>query len=556
MHSTRQNSSPRRATERTILRLLAALVTVAVVVTTASSAGAQIQSGTLITLADGQVQGHVNGTTREFLGIPYAAPPTGSLRWRPPSPNAPYGGVLDASSYSSPCPQLPSLTGTASDDEDCLYLNVWTPDPAPVEPLPVMVWIHGGGNVVGSTGDFVPFPPYEEYRLYSAHNLAGPRNVVVVSMNYRVGVFGFFGHSDLTTEDPQFPYAGNQGLLDQRAALEWVRDNVAAFGGDPENVTIFGESAGSWNVCAHVVSPLSSGLFHRAISESGGCTAGIATAQDSAALAANIATAVGCDGAPDVLDCLRGVPVDTLLDAYGNFEIGGPRPISVDGGFLPDHPRNLFDTGNFSHVPYLLGANADEGTLFFIGTDPIETQAEYTAELTSRYGALAPTIESLYPLSRFPSAQDALIRVVGDSSLFCSTVDVARRVSAVPHAPPTYVYEFARVAPIAVVSLLDLGAFHGSEIPYVFGSIPPPGSLDQILGDRMQQYWTSFATKGRNPRAAKTKSWPRFKERSWQMLRLDAIGGTGDPIKSAVLKIKNFRRAECEFWTSVYETTE
>ena len=539
--STRPASIPR----------FALLLTAVVVALAAPAARAQgIQSGTLITLADGQVQGHVNGAAREFLGIPYAAPPVGDLRWRPPVPNAPWGGVLDAAAFPPACAQLDSLTSDASASEDCLYLNVWTPDPAPAEPLPVMVWIHGGGDVSGATGDLVPFPPYESYRLYDAHNLAADRNVVVVSMNYRLGVFGFFGHPALADEDPGYPYTGNQGLLDQRLALEWVRDNVRAFGGDPANVTIFGESAGAWNVCAHVASPMSAGLFHRAISESGGCTAGIATAAKSAARASEIVTAVGCDGALDVLACLRGAPVAALLDAYGNFELAGT-PISVDGAFLPAHPRTLFDTGAFSRVPYMMGFNSDEGTLFFVGSTAITTPAEYTTELVARYGAtLAPEIEARYPVARFRTPQDALVRVVGDASLVCPTVDVARRVSAAKN-PRTYVYNFARVIPLPFVSLLRLGAFHGAEIPYVFNSVPPPQFVDGELGARMQQYWTSFAFKGRNPRAPKSSSWPHFKGRTWRMLRLDA-----PIVTDGVTRIKDFRRTECEFWSSVYDAIE
>jgi para-nitrobenzyl esterase len=412
-----------------------------------------------------------------------------------------------------------------------------------------MVWIHGGGNTVGSTQDLVPFPPYETVHLYDAHRLAADRDVVIVTLNYRLGVFGFFGLGALAAEDPAYPYTGNQALLDQRAALLWVRDNIAAFGGDPGNVTIFGESAGSWNVCAHVASPMSAGLFHRAISESGGCTSGIATAAESAAQAESIAATVGCDTAADELACLRATSVSALLAALGADDSpDAPRTgIAVDGGFLPAHPRTLFDSGNFNQVPYLLGANADEGTLFFIGTTPITTPAEYTATLQARFGpARAAQIEALYPVGLFPSPQDALIRVVGDSTLFCSTYDVAKRVAAAGRR--TYVYEFARVPQLPFVSLLKLGAFHGSEIPYVFGSVTPPTENDQRLGDRMQQYWTRFAEKGRQPRAKKSPAWPRFRPKTYQLMRLDATGQRTDAIK-----IKNFRRAECEFWSTVYE---
>ncbi len=531
-------------------RLAPLVAAAALLLVLPSSARSQIQQGTLITLADGQVQGHLNSGAREFLGIPYAAPPVGALRWRPPAPAAPWGGVLTASAYSSACPQLASLTGTASENEDCLYLNVWSPDPAPAEARPVMVWIHGGSNLVGSTGDFVPFPPYQDQRLYDAHQLSALHDVVVVTINYRVGVFGFFGHGALGAEDPLFPYAGNQGLLDQRAALVWVRDNIAAFGGDPNNVTIFGESAGSFDVCAHVASPLSAGLFHRAISESGGCTVGIGTAADGLAQAAAITAAVGCTGAPsDELECLRALPPSTLLDAAGGAaeELSSGTRITIDGGFLPAHPRDLFDAGTFAQVPYLMGANDDEGTLFFIGATEITTPAEYTAALEDRFGAeLAPQIEAVYPLGNFTSPQAALIRVVGDSALVCSTYDVAQRVAAAGRR--TYVYEFARVAPLAVVQLLNLGAFHGSEIPYVFGSLTPPTNYDLRLATRMQEYWTRFAEKGRSPRASKSAVWPRFRKSSWQMLHLNAIGDKYD-----AHKIKNFRRAECEFWSSVYE---
>ncbi len=530
---------------RTRSRFAFVVMAAATILWQPSAAQAQ---GTLLTLADGQVQGHLNAGTREFLGIPYAAPPVGALRWKPPAPAVPWSGVLDASSYSSACAQLPSLTGTASEQEDCLYLNVWTPEAAPAKPLPVMVWIHGGSNIVGSTGDFVPFPPYQDARLYDAHELAASQNVVVVTLNYRVGVFGFFGTAGLASEDPAYPYAGNQGLLDQRAALLWVRDNIASFGGNPGNVTIFGESAGSWDVCTHVVSPMSNGLFHRAISESGGCSSGVATAAEGEVHAATISDAVGCSGTPDELACLRATSVSDLLDAAGSLsELDSPPTITIDGGFLPAHPRDLFNAGTFADVPYLLGANADEGTLFFIGATPLTTPAEYTAALQARFGAaLAAEIETVYPVTSFVTPQAALVRVIGDGGLLCATYDVARRVAAAGRR--TYVYEFARVPALPVVSLLKLGAFHGAEIPYVFGSIPPPSIGDTQLSTRMQQYWTGFAKKGRQPRAKKSPPWPRFRPTTYEMMRLDGLGDRHD-----ARKIEDFRRTECDFWSSVYD---
>jgi para-nitrobenzyl esterase len=511
---------------------------------TALPARAQIQQGILITTTGGQVQGHLNGATREFLGIPFAAPPVGALRWRPPAPPASWNGVLDAATYSTACPQGAGAVSDPSLNEDCLYLNVWTPDPAPAEPRPVMVWLHGGGNVTGSTGNFVPFPPYQSYRFYDAHNLVEARDVVVVSANYRLGAFGFFGHAALAGEDAEFPYGGNQGLLDQRAAFEWVRDNIAAFGGDPNNVTIFGESAGSFDVCVHVMSPMSRGLFHRAISQSGGCVAGIATAEDAAARASFISAEVGCEDAADELACLRAVPVADLLAAYGLSEaaldITGTG-ISIDGGFLPAHPRALIEAEDFARIPYMLGANSDEGTLFFIGSTPITTAEEYQAVLLERYGPAAPEVEARYPLDEFDSPQDALIRVYGDSRLVCTTYSLAARLAAKRNR--TYVYNFARIIPLPFVSLLDLGAFHGAEIPYVFGSMPlPAAATDGAIRDWMQEYWTRFAARG-VPRATKASGWPRFNGKRYSVLRFN----------TTLTKLKGYRKAECDFWSALYE---
>ena len=530
--------TPARAAIVSIVTLLS--ITAATFLPTV--ARAQIQSGTLIHLSDGDVQGQVNEATREFLGIPFAAPPVGPLRWRPPNPNQPWTGTLDATHYSSPCAQLPALTGTPSESEDCLYLNVWTPDPAPTEPKPVMIWIHGGSNVSGSTGDGVPFPGYEGVHLYDGHTLAGTRDVVVVTTNYRLGVFGFFGDSLLAGEDPAYPYAGNQGLLDQRAAMQWVQNNIAAFGGDPNNVTIFGESAGSFDVCAHVASPMSAGLFHRAISESGGCTVGVRTADEAAAAAAAISTSVGCNTAADELACLRALPVTDLLNAAapGPDGSGGDLAISVDGKFLPEHPRALFTSGNFSHVPYILGSNLNEGTLFFMGAPQI-TEEEYTAELFSRYGSDAPAIEAMYPARAFGTPLNALIRVMGDSTLVCSTYDAASRISEAKKTK-VYAYVFARVPPLSFIDLLKLGAFHGLEIAYVFGSTTPPSPTDADLATAMQGYWSSLATKGK-PKVKGSKGWGRFKTKSWKMIAF------GDEIA----KEKGYKQAECAFWRGLYD---
>jgi para-nitrobenzyl esterase len=391
----------------------------------------QIQEGTEITVADGTVVGEIDGATRRFLGIPFAAPPMGELRWRPPEPPAPWDTPLDATEFSSACPQIGSLTSPEdSTEEDCLYLNVWAPEPAPAAPLPVMVWFHGGSNVTGSTADTIPFvePPT---LFYNGRGLVEEAGVVVVTANYRLGVMGFFAHQAISAQNPSST-SGNQGLLDQRMALQWVRDNIEAFGGDPDNVTIFGESAGAFDVCFHVASPGSRGLFHRAISESGGCTTALPTRQVAEAQADVFAAAMGCGDAADVAACLRSVSVSDLLteapvdgaqeELPGGdlYEGGTPRwdfgPI-VDGSVLPEQPRALFAAGNVADVPYLLGSNSDEGTLFHVLQIPVSTDEEYLAALERRFGApLAAQVAAEYPSSAYDSPQAALERVTGDAA--------------------------------------------------------------------------------------------------------------------------------------------
>ncbi|HZR80104.1 MAG TPA: carboxylesterase family protein [Candidatus Binatia bacterium] len=498
----------------------------------AGTSGQQIQQGTLLRLHDGMVQGEVVGGTRRFLGIPFAAPPVADLRWRPPAPPAPWTDTLAATAFGSSCPQRPSTLGTPSENEDCLYLNVWTPDPAPAEPLPVMVWFHGGGNEFGSAGDDVPLGLGG--KIFDGRILSETRAVVVVTTNYRLGKLGFFAHPALAAEDPDHPFAGNQGLLDQRAALAWVRDNVAAFGGDPDDVTIFGESAGSVDVCLHMVSPGSGGLFHRAISESGGCTTRQDTPAEAAAQAEQIAAVVGCAGAADELACLRRARVGALLDS--GVAVG---PV-VDGDFLPDQPRALFAARRFADVPYVIGANADEGTIFFLGVAPVRTEDEYVVALRERYGERADEIAAVYPAASFATPQDALVRVVGDSGLVCGTYDSARRAAAA--GATVYLYNFARWVQIPALQPLDLRALHGAEIAYVFGSPPPATDDDRALVDAIQGYWTRLASTG-DPNGDGAVRWPTYDDATDLRLNLDVD----------ISAVSGFRRRECEYWWSVYD---
>ncbi len=507
-----------------------------------------IQSGTLITLDDGQLQGSVDGGSRRFLGIPFAKPPVGALRWKAPVKNDPWTGVRDATQFGGRCAQLMSLQAPASQDEDCLYLNVWVPEPAPTHALPVMLWFHGGGNSAGSASDDAPLGTGGLF--YDGKTLASQFGVVVVTTNYRLGPLGFFYHPALAAEgSPQ----GNQGLLDQRAAMEWVRDNIAPFGGDPANVTIFGESAGSFDVCFHIASPGSAGLFHRAISESGGCTTKLATKASEAAGADAFVVAVGCAPAADPLACLRGKSVaDLLIDAPidggpatelpggPDYQGGTPRwsfgPL-VDGTIIPDQPRTLFDARQVAKVPYILGSNTDEGTLFHFLSTPVANEDEYRAALGRRFGPdLVDAIVAHYPVANFASADAALQRVTGDVALVCPTHDSARRAAAA--GMPVHMYNFDY--PIPIPGLQFLGAAHGAEIAFVFDSIA--GDVQATLGAAMRGYWTRLALTG-DPNGDGALAWPAFGPSSDMRMNL----------APSLAVVANFRADECAFWRTVYD---
>jgi para-nitrobenzyl esterase len=491
---------------------------------------------TIVVLAEASFQGTLVGDSRQFVGIPYAQAPIGVRRWAAPLKPELWPDLQPATAFGKRCAQIGSDTtqNEPSVDEDCLYLNVWTPHPIAAEPLPVMVWFHGGGNVNGSASEPVPF--LNTGLFYSGQFLAEKHGVVVVTINYRLGVLGFFAHPALVAEGS----SGNQGLLDQRMALQWVRDNIAGFGGDPDSVTIFGESAGAFDVCMHVASPMSRGLFHRAIGQSGGCTTRQTTKAEAEAAATNLATALSCTGA-DALACLRSAPVSGLLAAPGRF---GP---NVDGQFLPDQPRSLYNAGNVAKVPYLLGSNTDEGTLF-VGGAEISTPEQYTAQLVARFGATAAAqIEQRYPVAAFTEGNAnpplaALARVVGDSSLVCSTYDTAIRAAV--HAP-VFMYNYDIPVPSAVGNAAFLGATHGAELTSVFGTSPllAVDLQTKAASDLMQRYWTNFAKDG-DPNAGSDPDWPQLTPTT--NIRMNFA------IPQSSVKT-NFRADECAFWRMGYE---
>jgi para-nitrobenzyl esterase len=508
-------------------------------------------SDLIVTLDDGKVQGDIIGGSRRFLKIPYAKPPVAELRWKAPVKSDSWTGVRHETDFSDGCPQNASSGSAASTNEDCLYLNVWAPESAP-QKAPVMVWIHGGGNFSGSTRDTVSRtdPP----RLwFDGQFFASNHGVVVVTLNYRLGPLGFFPHPALTAEGSPL---GNQGLLDQRMALQWVKNNIAKFGGDPGNVTIFGESAGSADVCYQVASPGSRGLFHRAISQSGGCTGGFGLLANSSGMTSLINTfakALGCETATDQLTCLRSKSIEDILanaqqpnptSGTGNTAFSFTVVIDGTGGFLPEDPRALFDRGDIARVPYLLGSNTDEGTLFTYAATPVTKEAEYRAALQTRFGAaFVDDIASLYPASKYDdNYQSALTRAVGDSMLGCGTHDSARR--AAKAGLKVYMYNFN--IPWSISPTI-LGAAHASEISHVFGNPVKADAASQVVSDAMNAYWANFAKSGDPNYSGAPATWPQFTpdaNDNDQRLQLDP----GWEI------LTNFRKAECALWRRYYDS--
>ncbi len=469
-----------------------------------------------VTTNRGPVVGAVEGEIAHFFGIPYAAPPLGNLRWRAPEPAAAWTSPRDASRKGPACPQaLGLLTGGNLTNEDCLVLNVWTPAPALAAPAttrhPVMVFVHGGGFNAGTGMD----------GQFDGPELAR-RGAVVVTFNYRLGQLGFLGHSALAAEDTAHHSSGNYGLMDQQAALRWVRDNAAAFGGDPTNVTIFGESAGGISVCAHVVSPLSAGLFHRAITQSGPCSFLITPLRDEDARAPIqsavsqgrlFATALGCGTAADVPACMRAKSVTEILAA-------APRPIelerygaryqpTIDGYVLTEPPWVSLTAGRFNRVPFITGSNQDEGTVFTRGTT-IADEAAYRAAIMPLVPDHIDDVLRLYPASAYANSPlAAFTAFAGDAVFTCASRAQARLVAAT--GTPSFQYYFSRLNQRANAVTM-LGVYHSAEIPYVFGRFTGffgRTDADSAIADAMGNAWTRFAATG-NPNAAGSTTWTAF----------------------------------------------
>ncbi len=515
------------------------------------------EGGVSVATEYGKVRGIEAEGYIEFLGIPYAAPPVGNLRWRAPQPHEGWSGVLDTTLRTIACPQILPRVNVKLGEEDCLFMNVHTPSPMP-ESAPVLVWIHGGGFTLGeglqvddgSSGDLL---------------VQGSEEVVVVSFNYRLGALGFLSHPALSAESAN-GVSGNYGFLDQIAALKWVRDNIAAFGGDPERITIAGESAGGMSVCHHLNSSMSSGLFDRAIIQSGPCqdTFDMMTGEAQGSRFA-AEPAIDCDGAGDaaaVLACMRALSPDVILKGLPGAE--NFVDVTEDNGlWFPTFDGYVFDVpismalanGPTNPVPLLVGFNADEGSVFLtLGGDTTPpTPLEYTALLE---GLVSPasTVEAAaivahYPYDPTPGVNNLVnfANAQGDQLLTCASRRTSMSLAAYMDS---YVYYFTY--PDAGFQLapgdgIDLGAFHSAELQYVFGHPSKLGVRsfegdDITLHHAIRDYWLRFIATG-DPNGGGAPNWPEYDP--------DPASDTHLIFDRTITTGMNAQKDDCDLWESI-----
>ncbi len=503
----------------------------------------QTDGPTSITTDKGVVQGSVTeGGVRVWLGIPFAAPPVGPLRFKPPQDIAPWTSPIVANASGAECAQLATdgKTVAASSSEDCLYLNVWAPK-VDVKNAPVFVWIYGGGFSIGSGGD----------PLYSGENLVSHlADAVVVTINYRLGPFGWLAHPELAAENGTANTA-SAGLLDQQAALSWVHRNIAAFGGDPANVTLGGESAGAISTCAHLAAPASNGLFARAIIESGVCELPILfTSPDVAnAQGVRLANALSCTTSGSIMSCLRAASVTDVLTALplrpADFgPVGESWSPTIDGVTLPTSPLDAVNVGRFAKVPLIMGTNLNEGDLFDYlyqsATGAPMSSSDLRTLLGSVFGStVIDQIAAQYPVDT--NSETAFSRIITDGFFTCATRRFVRAYSAAGGS--AYLYHFTY--PYEVVAIPNVTASHSYEVPFVFrnGYLGTQLSdADTTLADHMGAYWfTGLAAKGDPSSGGQPVQWPAYSLTNDTDLILDSTIATETGLKSAT----------CDFWDKI-----
>jgi para-nitrobenzyl esterase len=501
---------------KSIVVVLVLAVLMAIPAGYAAAGGIHPSRNNVIAITDtGPIVGLRTDTMNEFLGIPYAAPPVGDLRWRPPQRAERWHKLRDATEFANHCPQFTTPFGLQSFNEDCLYLNVYTPTERRGWHIgrryPVMVWFHGGAGFLGESDDYDPT------------RLVDNEDVVVVTVNYRLGFLGFLAHPALTAET-NYGGSGDYGFMDQQAALRWVQRNIKNFGGNPRNVTIFGESFGALSVHTQLASPEAAGLFDRAIVQSGAYYLNTTPLAVAEAVGTAAATAMGCPGNDaTTAACLRSLPVTTLLANQSSAGFTG----NIDNKVLTQPIGAALQSGEFNQVPVMEGSNHDEWRLFvalsfelvppYVATDT----TNYAARINASFGGLplAPYITPYYPPSpATPPGPSIALGAAGTDGIFaCNSRTAIRRMA---NFVPVFAYEFndqnapELFLPPDVVSGMPYGAAHASEIQYIMDVRPvvaaPALTPDQLkLADYMVSYWGHFARKA-NPNSRHTPDWPQY----------------------------------------------
>lgn len=480
----------------------------------------------ILDVTGGEIRGAFEDDVISYKGIPFAAPPVGDLRWRPPHAVEPWMGIKDTVSYSAACPQPGYPVGSFYSgpafemDEDCLYLNVWTASLEPREKMPVMVWIHGGALTRGSGAG----------ATYNGVNLA-KKGVVLVSVNYRLGPLGYLAHPGLTAES-EHGSSGNYGVLDQIASLKWVQENIASFGGDPENVTIFGESAGSWSVHGLVATPLAKGLFHRAIGESGGMfnvdfyvgDTNLRGAASGEAVGQAFMEACGVDS----LEEFRALSAEKIVDVFSNNAEGRTfrTRALVDGWVFPDTVANIFNRGAQNDVPVMVGFNRKEMSTLTSPASVPKTMDDYTTRIERSYGERADQFHQVYPASTAAEASDAYLRSLCDTFFGVQMRQWARTTENV--SSNAYLYYFSHVPPNENSEYL--GAYHAAEIAYAFNNVGKSNSVtdkvDLNLADMISDYWVNFARTG-DPNDKQLPEWIPYTEKFGDFMELGDVPEAG-----------------------------
>lgn len=602
-----------QAASHPVSRCPSALFFSAAAVIFATAMGSEEKADLIVKTKHGLVRGNINGEgSRQFVSIPFAAPPVGNLRFRPPQQPKAWKGVRDCSCrvcMTLPmCLQTSPLTGkkklllppSGPGQEDCLYLHVYTPYPVPAKPVPVALWLYGGGF---QTGD-ASFS-----RMYSGAQLAQKHGLVVVAPNYRLGALGFLAHEFLSSDERggKGGSVGNYGMLDQRFAMMWIQDNIASFGGDPKKVTVFGQSAGAFSIAAHLASPLSAGLFHGAISQSSNFEDFFYVPKSTAmSFGASWSSNIGCDGKKlakeKFLQCMRNVSAKVLVEGTMFPEFPAVRPFLypalpwgpvIDGVFLKDYPRNLIAKGQFHRMPVMIGTVHDEGSMFGSAFATMQQGTKYPPDteedlkhLLRKFLKTADVDKALklYPLTGFasnctgyliPSHKQRCLLKWQASALFtdyfftCSSREMARTL--VSQNQSVWMYEFnykfeeegmykaGMQLQIANVALSlnsgegGLGTFHMSELPFLFGTKTSMTSRlfvgnqfsvsggwtksHQNMSDTMQEYWTSMFKTGA-PRSAHGPTWPQYKNGETMVLDVPS-------------KIASLSTRRCHFWDGI-----